>query len=58
VLVGCMGHRPVRPEEAELDMLVRERNASEKAPMGGVRIPVVGVVAPAMADDDHLTSDG
>ena len=26
--------------------------------VGGVRIPVIGVVAPAMADDDHLASDG
>jgi hypothetical protein len=58
VLVGCMWHRPVRSEEAELDMFVGERNASEKAPMGGVRVAVIGVVAPAMADDDHLASDG
>ena len=39
-------------------MLVGERDASEKAPMSGVRIPVIGVVAPAMADDDHLASNG
>ena len=58
MLVGCVWHRPVRPEETELDMLVGERDASEKAPLGGVRIPVIGVVAPAMADDDHLASDG
>ena len=57
-LVGCRWYRPVRPEETVLDMLVCERNASEKAPLSGVRIPVIGVVAPAMADDDHLASDG
>ena len=39
-------------------MLVRERDASEEAPLGGVRIPVIGMVAPAMADDHHLPSDG
>ena len=39
-------------------MLVGERDASEKAPLSGVRIPVIGVVAPAMADDDHLASNG
>ena len=58
MLVDCMWHRPVRPEEAELDLLVGERNASEKAPLSGVRIPVIGMVAPAMVDDDHLASDG
>ena len=41
-----------------MDMLVRERDASEEAPLGGVRVPVVGVIAPAMTDDDHLASDG
>ena len=39
-------------------MLVRERDASEEAPLGGVHEPVIGMVAPAMADDHHLPSDG
>ena len=39
-------------------MLVRERDASEEAPLGGVHKPVIGMVAPAMADDHHLPSDG
>ena len=58
MLVGCMWHRPVRSEEAVLDMLVRERDAGEEAPLGGVYVPVVGVMAPAMTDDDHSASDG
>ena len=56
--VGCVWYRPVRPKETELDMLVGERDTSEKAPLSGVRIPVIGVVAPAVADDDHLASNG
>ena len=58
MLVGCMWHRPVRSEEAELNTLVRERNAIEEAPLGGVRVPVVGVMTPAMTNDYHLASDG
>jgi hypothetical protein len=41
-----------------LDAFVGERDASEEAPLGGVRIPVVGVMAPAITDDYHLASDG
>ena len=37
MLVGCMWHWPVRFEEAEFDMLVRERDAGEEAPLGGVQ---------------------
>ena len=51
MLVGCMGHRPVWSKEAELDVLVRERDASEEAPLSGVHKTVIGMVAPAMADD-------
>ena len=58
MLVGCMWYRPVRSEEAELDMLVRECDASEEAPLGGVRVPVVGVMAPAVANDYYLASNG
>ena len=35
-----------------MGMLVRERDASEEASLSGVHVPVVGMVAPAMADDD------
>ena len=56
--VGCMWHWPVRSEEAELDMLIRERDAGEESPLGRVRVPVVGVMAPAITDDYHLASDG
>ena len=38
-------------------MLVGERNASEEAPLDGVRVPVVGVMASAITDDYHLVSD-
>ena len=39
-------------------MLVRERDASEEAPLSRVHKPVVGMVASAMADYHHLSSDG
>ena len=58
MLVGCMRYQPVRPEEADWDMFVGERNASEETPLGGVSIPVVGMVASATTDNDHSASDG
>ena len=39
-------------------MLVRECDACEEAPLSGVCVPVVGMMAPAMTDDYHLSSDG
>ena len=39
-------------------MFVRERNTNEETPLGGVRVPVIDVMAPAMTDDHHLPSDG
>jgi hypothetical protein len=39
-------------------MFVEERNAIEEAPLGGVRVPVVSVMASATTDDYHLASDG
>ena len=38
-------------------MFVGERNAGEETSLRGVSVPVVSVVAPAVADDDHLSSD-
>ena len=32
-------------------MLVRERDASEEAPLSGVHKPVISMMAPAVADD-------
>ena len=37
-------------------MLVQECDACEEAPLGGVCVPVVGMMAPAVADDYHLAS--
>ena len=39
-------------------MFVGERDAREEAPLGGAHVPVVGVMAPAITDDHHLSSDG
>ena len=38
-------------------MFVGERNAGEETPLRGVSVPVISVVDPAVADDDHLSSD-
>ena len=38
-------------------MFVGKRNAGEETPLRGVSVPVISVVAPAVADDDHLSSD-
>ena len=38
-------------------MFVGERNACEETPLCGVSVSVVSVVAPAVADDYHLSSD-
>ena len=38
-------------------MLVRECDACEEAPLSGVCVPVIGVMAPAMTDDYHLASN-
>ena len=39
-------------------MLVQERDASEEASLSGVHVSVIGMVAPAVADYHHLSSDG
>ena len=38
-------------------MFVRQGDASEESALRGVLIPVVGVVAPSVADEDHLSSN-
>ena len=38
-------------------MAVRKGDAREESSLGGVHVPVVGMVAPAVADDDHLASN-
>ena len=39
-------------------MGVGDGNASEESTAGRVGVPVIGVVAPAVADDDELASNG
>ena len=38
-------------------MFVRQGDTSEETALRGVLIPVVGVVAPSVADENHLASD-
>ena len=38
-------------------MFVGDRNACEENPLRWVSVPVISVVAPAVADDYHLSSD-
>ena len=38
-------------------MFVRQGDASEETALRGVLIPVVGVVAPSVADENYLSSD-
>ena len=38
-------------------MAVGKGDACEESSFGGVHVPVVGMMAPSVADDDHLASD-
>ena len=38
-------------------MFVSQGDTSEESALRGVLIPVVGVVAPSVADEDHLSSN-
>ena len=38
-------------------MFVRQGDTSEESALCGVLIPVVGVMAPPVADEDHLPSN-
>ena len=38
-------------------MLVGEGDSREESALGGVLVPVIGVVAPSVADQDHLAPD-
>ena len=38
-------------------MAVRKGDAREESSLSGVRVPVVGMMAPSVADDDHLASN-
>ena len=38
-------------------MAVRKGDAREESSLSGVHVPVVGMVAPSVADDDHLASN-
>jgi len=38
-------------------MTVGKGDAREESSLSGVRVPVVGMVAPSVADDDHLASN-
>jgi hypothetical protein len=57
VLIGCMRYWPVRAEKTELGMTVGEDDTREESSLSGVRVPVVGMMAPSVADDDHLASN-
>ena len=47
----------VRAEQSDLGVFVGEGDSSEKSTMRGVLVPVIGVVAPAVADQDHLATN-
>ena len=57
MLVGRMWDWPVGAEETDLGVFVGERDAGEESSLGGVCVPVVRVVAPSVADDDHLAAN-
>ena len=38
-------------------MAVGKGDAREESSFGGVHVPVVGMMAPAVTDDDHLASN-
>ena len=47
----------MRAEKTELDMTVGKGDAREESSLNGVRVPVAGMIAPPVADDDHLASN-
>ena len=54
MLIGCMRYWPVRAEKTELRVTVGKGDVREEFSLSGVRVPVVGMMAPSVADDDHL----
>ena len=50
--MGCMRYWSVRAEKTEFDMTVGKGDARKESSLSGVRIPVVGMMAPSVADDD------
>jgi hypothetical protein len=56
-LVVCVRDRPVCAEKTEFGVGVGDGNAREESTAGRVGVPVIGVVAPAVADDDELASN-
>ena len=57
MLIGCMRYWPVRAEKTDLNVTVGKGDAREESSLSGVRVPVVGMMAPSVADDDHLASN-
>ena len=57
MLIGCMRYWPVHAENTELVMTVGKGDARKESSLSGVHVPVVGMVAPSVADDDHLASN-
>ena len=58
MLIFGVWHGPVGAEQAEFGVAVGYGDFGEKASSCGVSVPVVGMVAPALADDDELFTDG
>jgi hypothetical protein len=57
VLFACMRYGPVRAKKTELDMTVGKGDAREESLLSEVHVPVIGIIAPSVADDDSLPSN-
>ena len=58
MLIFSVWHGPVGAEQSEFGVSVGQGDSCEKASSCGVSVPVVGLGAPALADDDELSTNG
>jgi hypothetical protein len=52
-----MGDWPIRAELAYLEAFVGQGDSHEEPTLSRVLVPVIGVVAPSVADQDHLLTN-
>ena len=57
MLAVVVGDGPIGTEETDSRVGALESDASDQSKLGGVRVPVVGFMAPAMTDDDKLSPE-
>ena len=57
MLAVVVGDGPIGTEETDSCVGALESDTGDQSELGGVRVPVVGFIAPAMTDDDKLSPE-